>query len=240
MRSDDRLRGKPPGGRLQGQQPQRRGRLRLRLLLPRRRGGAGLSSLRRLRPAALLPALALAFAPAALTFLLAGCGGVIASREPWRSRRAPLPQRTSARRRSARLRTTDLLWDPAAPSAPDPAAFGAARARLSALHPAYLRLLANWAALQPDPNSPAALAGVRRRLCAKRGPCAAYDGIAGELRAIASQQRRRRRLRGRPDILGAAPAWAAARPWLRGPKTGARSPAPCTRGRSPPTASSPG
>ncbi len=44
---DDRLRGEPAGRGLQGRKPQRRGRLRLRLLLPGRRGGAGLSGLSR-------------------------------------------------------------------------------------------------------------------------------------------------------------------------------------------------
>ena len=44
-RRGHRLRGKPPGRRLQGQQPQRRRRLWLRLLVPGCRGGAGLSSL---------------------------------------------------------------------------------------------------------------------------------------------------------------------------------------------------
>ena len=45
QRLDDRLRGEPPGRGLQGQQPQRRGGMRLRLLVPRSRAGAGLSGL---------------------------------------------------------------------------------------------------------------------------------------------------------------------------------------------------
>jgi hypothetical protein len=82
----------------------------------------------------------------------------------------------------------DLLWNPQQPSR-TPAAFRAAREQLTALHPTYLRLLVDWAALQPDAGRAPDLAA-RNSGCARQvGPCGAYAGIAEELAAIASQQR---------------------------------------------------
>ncbi len=106
-----------------------------------------------------------------------------------------------------------ILWSPAASDAPAaPAAFSPARRELTALHPTYIRLLVNWAALQPDESRPPALEGNVTGCVRDLGPCASYRGIAGELAAISSQQR------SDPggyqvvlDILG-TPAWAAAPP----------------------------
>ena len=82
----------------------------------------------------------------------------------------------------------DLLWNPAGSSRPT-GGFGAAARELTALHPTYLRLLVDWATLQPDPRRPPALdapvSGCARRV----GPCGAYAGIRDELASIASQQR---------------------------------------------------
>ncbi len=68
-------------------------------------------------------------------------------------------------------------------------AFQAARGEIAALHPTYLRLLVDWAALQPDPSRPPTLempvSGCARRIA----PCGAYAGIRDELAAIAAQQR---------------------------------------------------
>jgi hypothetical protein len=67
--------------------------------------------------------------------------------------------------------------------------FALARRQLTALHPNYIRLLIDWAALQPDPRRPASLEG-RDSGCARVvGPCAPYAGVRDELAAIASQQR---------------------------------------------------
>ena len=103
-----------------------------------------------------------------------------------------------------------LLWNPLDPSAPRAPAFAGARSELTALHPTYVRLLVNWAALQPERSRPPALEGLVSGCARTLGPCAPYRGIAGELAAIASQQR------ADPgsfqvvlDLLG-APAWAAA------------------------------
>ena len=105
-----------------------------------------------------------------------------------------------------------LLWNPLDPGAPPAPLLSAAQGELTALHPTYIRLLVDWAALQPDPGRPPALEGTVSGCVRTLGPCAPYRGIAGELAAIASQQR------ADPgsfqvvlDVLG-TPAWAAAPP----------------------------
>ncbi len=137
---------------------------------------------------------------------LCGCGG-----SPHRAARTAAPP--PARQRPALGLTEDnaqLLWNPFDSRAPKIASFAAAQRELTALHPTYIRLLVNWAALQPDPSQPPALEGIATGCVRELGPCAAYRGIAGELAAIASQQR------ADPgsfqvvlDLLG-TPAWAAA------------------------------
>ncbi|HEX4437841.1 MAG TPA: hypothetical protein VH061_13705 [Solirubrobacteraceae bacterium] len=110
----------------------------------------------------------------------------------------------------------DLLWSPATPAPPQAAPFLSARRELTALHPRYLRLLVNWAALQPTPGAPPALNTTVDGCAREVAPCGAYAGIEGELEAIASQQRAALK-EGRTDfqvvvdILG-APSWAALSP----------------------------
>lgn len=82
----------------------------------------------------------------------------------------------------------DLLWSPTAPPRPDDG-FQAARRELTALHPAYVRLLVDWAALQPDRARGPAIEGPVSGCARNVGPCGAYAGIGDELAAIASQQR---------------------------------------------------
>jgi hypothetical protein len=104
----------------------------------------------------------------------------------------------------------DLLWSPDAP-APVAGVFLPAREELTALRPAYLRLLVDWAVLQPRPGHPPALAAAVSGCARSSGPCGAYAGMAAELAAIASQQRAAGagdRFRVVVDIFG-APAWAA-------------------------------
>jgi hypothetical protein len=67
-------------------------------------------------------------------------------------------------------------------------AFQAARRALTALHPSYVRLLVDWAALQPDPNRPPALEAPVDGCARQVEPCSPYAGIRAELEAIASQQ----------------------------------------------------
>lgn len=109
-----------------------------------------------------------------------------------------------------------LLWSPAIGDPPGGAAFAQARRRLTDLHPDYVRLLVDWAALQPRAGEPPALAG-RVDGCARgRGPCSAYDGLREELAAIATQQRAAR-AEGKAgfavvlDLFG-VPGWAARPP----------------------------
>ena len=103
-----------------------------------------------------------------------------------------------------------LLWNPAAPGASPISAFVAARGELTGLHPTYIRLLVDWARVQPSPGRAPALEEPATGCVRELGPCASYPGIAGELAAIASQQR------ADPgsfqvvlDLFG-TPAWAAA------------------------------
>ncbi len=147
----------------------------------------------------------------------AGCGGG-GTREPAR-RSASIPAPAPAERPSPggfglTENNADLLWNPAAGDAPAAAApFMAARQSLTALHPRYLRLLIDWAALQPDPHARPALAAPVDGCARDVAPCGAFPGVEGELAALASQQRAAR-AEGRPgfevvfDLLG-APAWAA-------------------------------
>jgi len=108
------------------------------------------------------------------------------------------------------------LWSPSARAPAAAAPFLPARRALTALQPRYVRLIVDWAALQPSPDEPPALSGPIDGCARGVGPCGAYDGIAAELAAIASQQRAARAA-GRAgfevvlDILG-APAWAALPP----------------------------
>lgn len=95
-------------------------------------------------------------------------------------------------------------------------AFAGAREQLTALHPTYIRLLVDWAALQPQADRPANLDGAVSGCARTVGPCGAYAGLREELAAIASQQRAARR-QGQSafqvvlDIFG-TPAWAAREP----------------------------
>jgi hypothetical protein len=110
----------------------------------------------------------------------------------------------------------DLLWSPAQPMPSGGTAFASARERLTALHPSYVRLLVDWAALQPSatgaPSLERPIDGCARAIA----PCGAYRGIAEELAAIASQQRAAR-IEGRADFqvvldVFGVPSWAAAAP----------------------------
>jgi hypothetical protein len=89
-----------------------------------------------------------------------------------------------------------------------------AREQLTAIHPRYIRLLVDWAALQPQADRPASL-GEPIDGCARAvAPCTPYAGIRDELAAVATQQRAAR-AEGRAgfevvlDVFG-VPPWAAA------------------------------
>ena len=80
------------------------------------------------------------------------------------------------------------------------------------MHPTYIRLLLDWAALQPRADRPPAL-GQAVNGCARGvAPCGPYAGLRDQLAAIASQQRSQPgRFQVVIDVLG-APAWAALAP----------------------------
>jgi hypothetical protein len=108
----------------------------------------------------------------------------------------------------------NLLWSPDRP--PRPAdGFQRARLELTALHPSYVRLLVDWAALQPDPTRPPALEALVSGCAREVAPCGPYAGIRDELAAIASQQRAAgtgaQAFQVVIEILG-TPAWAARAP----------------------------
>jgi hypothetical protein len=142
-----------------------------------------------------------------------GCGASGSANAP-RTVRSPL----AAVRGPAFGLTEDnpnLLWSPSGTQQP-PAPFQAAAAELRALNPTYLRLLIDWATLQPQPGSPPELQAPGDGCARQVGPCGAYRGIGDELAAIASEQRSQRAA-GQDgfqvviDIYG-APAWAALEP----------------------------
>jgi hypothetical protein len=106
-----------------------------------------------------------------------------------------------------------LLWRPGAAQTPQaPAAVTAGREELTALHPRYLRLLIDWAALQPDPHRALALEAPVSGCARTVAPCVAYMGVREELAAIASQQHAALGdFEVVIDIYG-TPAWAASVP----------------------------
>ncbi len=126
----------------------------------------------------------------------------------------------------------DLLWPPGAQAPAAAAPFLAARRDLSALHPRYIRLLVDWAALQPSPGEAPDLSAPQSGCARDTGPCGRYPGLAGDLAAIAAAQRAAH-AEGRPppepvvDILD-TPGWAASPPHgceRAGTPPGARTPA---------------
>ncbi len=91
--------------------------------------------------------------------------------------------------------------------------FSRRASRLTAIHPRYIRLLVDWAALQPQRERPANLAGPIDGCARAVGPCAPYAGIREELAAIATQQRAARAEHRAGfevvlDVFG-VPSWAA-------------------------------
>jgi hypothetical protein len=132
--------------------------VRLRLVLPRRRRRRGLGRLTRRA----------ALCAAAVALLLPGCGG-------------------GAKHRAAPARPIEIGITEANPHliAPSdqPAAFAPWRDRLAALHPSYLRVLVDWARVQPSRDAPPDLAQGADGCLRGIPPCAPYGGIRDQLRA---------------------------------------------------------
>lgn len=150
-----------------------------------------------------------AVVPAALWAL--GCGSAHAPASSSTTTTTPSPPRGPAF--GITEDNANLLWAPGAQAPPQAAGFIAARRELAALHPRYFRLLIDWAELQPSEAAPANLAQPVDGCARGTPPCGSYPGVAGELEAIASQQRAAHS-RGEPepqvvvDVLG-TPPWAA-------------------------------
>src|SRR4051794_17260400 len=99
-----------------------------------------------------------------------------------------------------------FVWSRAA--RPDIAAPAARwRDALTGLHPAYFRLVLDWAALQPDPAKPADLDKPERGCIRSTPPCVSWAGVREQLAALASRQRE-----GGWEtlvVISGTPAWAA-------------------------------
>jgi hypothetical protein len=153
-----------------------------------------------------------------LALALAGCGG--GSRSTPRSTpsaaQPPAPAQVPRPAFGVTEDNANLLWAPGARAPATAEAFLGARRELSALHPAYVRLLVQWAALQPSASAPPDLAAAADGCARGAPPCGAYAGIAAELEAVASEQRAARAEGRNPpqvvlDIFD-APSWAALAP----------------------------
>src|SRR5271154_4717727 len=130
---------------------------------------------------------------------LSGCGHSAHRPVPTAAKATPAPAQPKGPAFGITETNADLLWNPGAKAPAAAAPFLAARRELSALHPRYVRLLVNWAAIQPSPQSPPALRAEVSGCARDVGPCGAYAGIAEQLAAIASQQRADR-AEGRPGV----------------------------------------
>jgi hypothetical protein len=147
-----------------------------------------------------------------LAFALGGCGGSSSVTQSGRAHTVATPHVEFGPAFGLTEDNAELLYGPAAAPA-TAAAFAHARERLSALHPQYVRLLVDWAALQPDADRAPALEGEVDGCARIVAPCGNYAGIREQLAAIAGRQRAAR-AEGRPgyevvlDVFG-VPNWAA-------------------------------
>jgi hypothetical protein len=89
--------------------------------------------------------------------------------------------------------------------------FERSRRLLQALHPDFVRIEVDWSKLQPTPSAAPALSAPNDGCDRGVAPCAAFDGVAAELHAIAMQQRAGAGFEPVIVIYG-VPAWAARPP----------------------------
>ena len=180
---------------------------------------AGREARRRARRAAVAAALLIALAAAAVSIALTTGGSShrperVLARRPPAPKPAPTPPPPPPPAKGLAIGLTEsnanLLWSSSGPPAAAPG-FGPYRAALAALHPRYVRVLVDWAALQPSPNAPAALEQTADGCDRGLAPCGTFGGLHDELAAIASAQR------GQSGfvpliVLEGVPAWAALPP----------------------------
>lgn len=147
-----------------------------------------------------------------LALALGGCGGSSRGTSSGKAGAASSPPAELGPAFGLTEDNADLLYSPTAAPA-GTGAFAAARERLAALHPQYVRLLVDWAALQPDAGQAPALEGDVDGCARTVAPCGTYAGIREQLAAIAGQQRAAR-AEGHPayevvlDVFG-VPSWAS-------------------------------
>jgi hypothetical protein len=185
--------------------------MRLRIVVPGRRRGAGLRRLAR-APRLLVALLLLA---AAIAVASCGDGGSepgSRAKDETTARRAPAVAPPLPIVLATGLTETNpqLLFDPASGHALAPG-FASWRDRLIALRPRYLRLPIYWSQLQPDPAQPARLDHPADGCLRGTPPCGISNGLRDGLAAIASLQRAEG-VRGGPEVevvIAGVPAWAA-------------------------------
>lgn len=173
------------------------------LVLPGRRRGRGLRALAK----PLAPALAALAAVA-----ISACGGGDEPRTPppptstGTAELAPLPRGLAI---GLDEENPALLWTPAA-RGQLPAGFGPPRDSLLALRPSLYRLDVAWSKVQPDRDAPPDWARPDAGCLRDVPPCAPYEGMRDQLRALRSQLQAGRSF----DVLVVffgAPAWATRR-----------------------------
>ena len=70
-----------------------------------------------------------------------------------------------------------------------PEPWNGVREKLGAIHPAYFRLVIDWASIQPAAETPANLDSPQGGCMREVGPCLGWGGVRDQLRALASRQR---------------------------------------------------
>lgn len=124
--------------------------------------------------------------------LLAGCGdGERAATTPLRvpDVRAPQLPASALQRLPVGLGEANpaLLWHPDARPAPE--GFALAREAAHAVAPSRVRLIVDWARVQPEPGQPADLEAAHDGCLRGAPPCASWAGVREQLQAIASRGR---------------------------------------------------
>jgi hypothetical protein len=138
---------------------------------------------------------ALAAAAALAGLLLAGCGG---GGDDARSEKKPPPEAARAVSSAERPgrdklaigiteQNANFMFAPGAREVPEP--FARWRDELGKMHPAFVRLIAYWPALQPEEGQPANLSARNEGCLRTIPPCAGFDGLRDQIKALASRQK---------------------------------------------------
>jgi hypothetical protein len=109
---------------------------------------------------------------------------------------------------------------------PVPGVFAHWRDELAKLHPAYYRLVVDWASLQPEPGKPPVFDSPNDGCLRDKPPCGGYGGLRSVLKALGERQRADGGWQALVVPAG-TPAWAAA------PASGCERPGTLPRSRPP-------